>query len=44
MKFNPVELFEIFKRNEINFFCGVPDSLLKEFTNIIDKKSFMRNS
>ena len=43
MKLNPIELFEILKRNEINFFCGVPDSLLKEFTNIIDKKISLRN-
>lgn len=43
MKLNPIELFEIFKTNEIKFFCGVPDSLLKEFTNIIEKKISSRD-
>ena len=32
-------LFNIFKKNNINFFTGVPDSILKEFSNILKNKS-----
>ncbi len=32
------KLFEFFKKNKINFFCGVPDSVLKKFCNLLDKK------
>ena len=38
MKLHPSRLFDIFKKNKINFFCGVPDSLLKDFINLIDEK------
>lgn len=33
---HPVELLKYFKEKKINFFCGVPDSVLKNFTNILD--------
>ena len=36
---NPSELFDIFEKNEINFYCGVPDSLLKDFTNYVKIKT-----
>jgi phosphonopyruvate decarboxylase len=32
------QLLEIFNRNGINFFCGVPDSLLKPFCDVIYSK------
>jgi len=38
MNLDPSELFSIFKTCKIEFYCGVPDSLLKEFTNFINKK------
>ncbi len=38
MIFKPSEFFKILKKNGIDFFCGVPDSLLKNFTNYIDSK------
>ena len=30
------DLFQTLKKNKINFFTGVPDSVLKKFTNYID--------
>ena len=30
-------IFENFKKKDINFFCGVPDSILKDFCNILAK-------
>ena len=36
---NPSELFDIFEKNEIIFYCGVPDSLLKDFTNYVKIKT-----
>ena len=34
------ELFKIFRKNKINFFTGVPDSVLKNFSSYIDKKKY----
>ena len=34
----PKNLVKILKKNKINFFSGVPDSVLKNFTEIIEKK------
>lgn len=31
-------LFEVFKKNKINFFSGVPDSILKNFSLFLEKK------
>ena len=31
-------LFREFSKNKIDFFCGVPDSVLKNFTNEFYKK------
>ena len=33
---SPLELLKYFKKKKINFFCGVPDSVLKNFTNVLD--------
>ena len=33
----PEKLIDFFKKNRINFFCGVPDSVLKNFTNALDQ-------
>ena len=33
---SPLELIKYFKKKKINFFSGVPDSILKNFTNILD--------
>ena len=35
---SPKKLFNEFKKNKINFFIGVPDSVLKNFTNNIPEK------
>ena len=35
MPINPLEFFNLLKNNNINFFTGVPDSLLKELNNVI---------
>jgi len=37
MSIEPAEFFNELKRQEINFFTGVPDSLLKDFCTYIDK-------
>lgn len=31
-------LLNFFKKNKIDFFTGVPDTVLKNFTNILTKK------
>jgi phosphonopyruvate decarboxylase len=31
MMISPENFFEVLKKNEVNFFTGVPDSLLKDF-------------
>ena len=36
----PKNLVKILKKNKINFFSGVPDSVLKNFTEIIEKKKY----
>lgn len=42
---NPYELFKILKKNKIDFFSGVPDSVLKNFLNTVllkkNKKHFV---
>merc|ERR1712166_1522864 len=30
---NPIDVINLFKQNDLTFFTGVPDSLLKEFNN-----------
>ena len=41
---SPILLYELFKKEGIDFFTGVPDSLLKEFCKYIDsKKSEIKN-
>ncbi len=37
---NPENLIKILKKNNIKFFSGVPDSVLKNFTESINKKNF----
>jgi len=37
------DLFNIFKKKKISFFCGVPDSILKEFSNYLDKFNNKKN-
>lgn len=39
MSIRPETLFEAFERAGVTFFTGVPDSLLKNFCNVIDKKA-----
>jgi phosphonopyruvate decarboxylase len=39
MKLDPLEFYNLLLNKEINFFTGVPDSLLKELNNVILKKS-----
>ena len=34
-KINPINLYNYLRKNDIDFFTGVPDSLLKEFNNVI---------
>ena len=36
-------LFREFSKNKIDFFCGVPDSVLKNFTNEFYKKKKVKN-
>ena len=33
--FSPKEFYDFLKKNDINFFTGVPDSLLKNFCSYI---------
>lgn len=40
----PQKLFNILKKNKINFFCGVPDSILNGFTNCLKKKHNLTTS
>ena len=35
---NPIDFIKTFEQNKINFFTGVPDSLMKNFCNIVEKK------
>ena len=37
------ELLNIFIKNKINFFAGVPDSVLKNFLNILELKKNIKN-
>ena len=36
-------LFREFSKNKIDFFCGVPDSVFKNFTNEFYKKKKVKN-
>lgn len=38
-KINPLTFYNLLKNNNINFFTGIPDSLLKEFNNVILKNT-----
>lgn len=40
---NSQELFKLFIKNKINFFSGVPDSILKDFLNILELKKKLTN-
>ena len=33
----PEKLIDFLKKKKINFYCGVPDSVLKNFTNALDQ-------
>ena len=35
---NPIKFIKFFKRNNITFFTGVPDSTLKNFTYLLNKE------
>ena len=35
---DPKKFYNFLKKNNVNFFTGVPDSLLKNFISIFDKK------
>ena len=35
---NTINFFKFLKKKKINFFCGVPDSILKSFSNYLDSK------
>ena len=37
------DILNFFKKKKINFFCGVPDSVLKNFTNILSNKKNIKN-
>lgn len=43
MSIDPLELFNLLQNKNINFFTGVPDSLLKEFNNVILEKTNNKN-
>ena len=43
MSINPIEFYEHLTKNNINFFTGVPDSLLKELNNVILDKTPKNN-
>ena len=36
-------LYDFFKKNKINFFCGVPDSVLKNFSNLFEKQNSFKH-
>ena len=40
---NPSDLLNLFKKKGINFFCGVPDSVLKNFLNVLNKDKSIKN-
>lgn len=40
---DPARLLELFLKNKISFFCGVPDSLLKHFTGVLQQKISGKN-
>lgn len=42
-KVSPELLFNFLAENDVNFYTGVPDSLLKEFNNVITRKSSKEN-
>ena len=43
MSVSPIDFFKLLQKNEITFFSGVPDSLLKEFNNVILKNVSKKN-
>jgi len=43
MSINPLSFYNHLKSNDINFFCGVPDSLLKQFCLCLDDKVDKKN-
>jgi phosphonopyruvate decarboxylase len=43
MSLDPFIFYEFLNENNINFFTGVPDSLLKEFNNVILEKTNSKN-
>ena len=40
---SPLKLLKQLKSHKISFFCGVPDSVLKNFTNTIDADKSVKN-
>tara|TARA_B100000242_G_scaffold115969_1_gene80991 strand:- start:30 stop:1163 length:1134 start_codon:yes stop_codon:yes gene_type:complete len=40
---DPVKLYNFLKKNNINFFSGIPDSLLKDFCAVISEKESNKN-
>ena len=37
---NPLDILKIFKKNNIDFFTGVPDSVIKSLSTELEKKKF----
>ena len=40
---NSCKLLKLFAKNKINFFSGVPDSVLKDFLNILESNKKLAN-
>ena len=40
---DPKQFYNFLKKNEINFFSGIPDSLLKDFCAVISEKESNKN-
>lgn len=40
---HPEKFIDFFKKKKINFFCGVPDSVLKNFTNALDQNKNIKH-
>ena len=43
MSLSPFDFYNELKNNDIHFFTGVPDSLLKEFNNVIQQNVSSKN-
>lgn len=40
---DPIQFYNLLKKNNINFFAGIPDSLLKDFCAVISEKESKNN-